>query len=156
MIRRKLSVGGHLSEIIRRKSSVDRDPALVDGIPLPHGYDRSTGADRVHGAEWSDGGDPEIRGGVGRRFFCADDRHGDLFSRFYCGRFDVQPVMEAGAPFIRIAKAGVRIEKTAEKNEQQNKDTCLFRHFHRKILFYHIMPTEIQGANKNIKAQYEN
>lgn len=147
MIRRKLSVGDHPSEIIHRRSSVDRDPAFVDGIPLTHGYDRSTGADRVYGAEWGDGGNPEIRGGVGRRFFYADDRHRDPFSGFHRGRFDVQPVMESGTPFVRIAKAGMRVEKTTEKDEQQNKDTCLFRVFHRKILFYYVMPVSGRGAD---------
>lgn len=143
MIRRKLSVG-----IIRRRSSVDRDPAFIYGIPLPHGYDCSAGADRIYGAKRSNGGNSEIRSGVGRRFLYADDRDRDTLPGFQRGRFDVQPVMEAGAPLIFVSKTGMGIEETAEKNEQQNKDTRSFDRnvFHRKNLFYYVMPGKGRGA----------
>lgn len=75
-----------------------------------------------------------------------------MFSWFQRGRFDVQPVMEAGAPLVLVTKAGVGIEKTAEKNEQQNKDTRLFygKNFHRKILFYYVMPGRGRGAERDV------
>lgn len=85
MIRRKLFVGNYLLLAVRRESSVYRNPAFVDGIPLTHGDDRRAGADGVNGAERGDRGDPEIRGGVARRLFCANYCHGDPFSRFHRG-----------------------------------------------------------------------
>ncbi len=139
MIRRKF---------IRRKLSVDRDPAFVNRLPLAHGYDRGAGADRVYGAERCDGGDPKIRGGIGRHFFYADDFYCDAIPWFECGRFDVQTAVEAGTPLVLVTKTGVGIEKAAEKNEKQEEDTSFFRRkmSHRECLFYYVMQNECQGV----------